>query len=283
MNSDGKASSGGDFVPPRAELWNNMIDAGNAWRNGRLNSPAPQPTRARGTDLLKLKNSSAANRRKGEILKIDGKVIETITDEHIWLDGVEPTNDCRFGILKYPADDGEVQTCQVSGVCLAMVNVTDADHQFAVAVDGEYVLQSATSGPIELLFVPDLPEEEEYPFELECVVRFGQVQGGETQIINFQVVSSDPTTRSALVQIEQRAFRGQVYGSILNDEVVYVYDTRGCYLNKRNEDLTGRFGSAVLMYTDDAAAELHFSEQYEPPERYWCVQDLCCPNIVCED
>lgn len=105
----------------------------------------------------------------------------------------------------------------------------------------------------------------------------------ETQIINFQIVSSDPTTRSALVQIEQRAFRGKVYGSILNDEVVYVYDTRGCYLNKRNEDLTGRFGEAVLMYTDDAAAELHFSNQYEPPERYWCVQDLCCPNIVCED
>lgn len=106
---------------------------------------------------------------------------------------------------------------------------------------------------------------------------------GDMQGINFQVVSSDPTTRSALVQIEQRTFRGQAYGSILNDEVVYVYDTRGCYLNKPNEDLTGRFGFAVLMYVDDAAAELHFSEQYEPPERYWCVQDLCCPNIVCED
>ncbi len=107
--------------------------------------------------------------------------------------------------------------------------------------------------------------------------------GGETQIINFQITSSDPNTRRALVQVEQRAFRGQVYGSILNDEVVYVYDTRGCYLNKKNEDLTGRFGSAVLMYTDDAAAELHFSEQYEPPEKYWCVLDVCCPNIVCED
>ncbi len=170
MNSDGKASPGGDFVPPRAELWNNMIDAGNAWRNGRFNSPAQPPTKSRGTDLLKLKNSSAANRRKGEILKIDGKVIETITDEHIWLDGVEPTDDCRFGILKYPADDGEVQTCQVSGVCLALVNVTDADHQFAVAVDGEYVLQSAFAGPIELLFVP---EGLTPPIQVECVVRFG--------------------------------------------------------------------------------------------------------------
>lgn len=183
MNSDGKASPGGDFVPPRAELWNNMIDAGNAWRNGRLNSPAPQPTRARGTDLLKLKNSSAANRRKGEILKIDGKVIETITDEHIWLDGAEPTDDCRFGILKYPADNNEVQTCQVSGVCLALVNVTDADHQFAVAVEGEYVLQSAFAGPIELLFVPDLPAEEEYPFELECVVRFAANEMARVVII----------------------------------------------------------------------------------------------------
>jgi hypothetical protein len=107
--------------------------------------------------------------------------------------------------------------------------------------------------------------------------------GGQTQIINFQIISSDPTNRSALVQIEQRAFRGTVYGSILEDSVVSVYDTLGCNLNEPNVDLTGRFGQAVLMYTDDAAAALHFSDEYEPPERYWCVTNICCPQVVCEE
>lgn len=111
----------------------------------------------------------------------------------------------------------------------------------------------------------------------------GSGLSGETQVINFQIVSSDPTTRSALVQIEQRAFLGKVFGSFLEDTVVYVYDTLGCNLNEPNEDLTGRFGQAVLMYVDDAAAELHFADQYEPPEKYWVVMNICCPQIVCED
>jgi hypothetical protein len=105
---------------------------------------------------------------------------------------------------------------------------------------------------------------------------------GETQIINFQIASSDPTTRSAIVQIEQRAFKGTAYGSFLEGEVVYVYDTDGCYLNEPSVDLTARRGKAVLMYTDDAAAALHFSGDYSPPEKYWCVLSICCPNASCE-
>lgn len=104
----------------------------------------------------------------------------------------------------------------------------------------------------------------------------------ETQIISFQVVSSDPTVRSALVDIEQRAFKGTVYGSVLDDTVVSVYDTDGCYLNEPNVDLTGRRGKAVLMYTDENAIETHFADFYEPPEKYWNVISLCCPNFTCE-
>lgn len=114
------------------------------------------------------------------------------------------------------------------------------------------------------------------------VVAGGGRGGGETQIINFQIASSDPTTRSATVQIEQRAFTGTVYGSYLEDSVVDVYDTDGCYLNESNVDLTARRGKAVLMYTDASAAELHFPGDYDPPAKYWCVLSICCPNVACE-
>lgn len=166
-DSTGKVKSGDPFKPPPAVIWNGMIDAGLAFAGDQLSSGAPPPTRSRATDLLKLKNSSGLVRRKGEILKIDDKVIETVTDENIWLDGIEPTGDCRFGILKEPADIYDVVTAQVSGVCMALVNVTDEDHEFAFAADEEYVLQSGDSGPLEILWAPDGETG-----ELDCVVRF---------------------------------------------------------------------------------------------------------------
>jgi len=165
-NSDGKASPGSPFKPPAARIWNNMIDAGRAWADGRLNRGAPGATRPRETDIIKLKNTSGELRRKGEILKVQGKAITDLTSESIWLLGVEPTDECYFGILKRPVDMNGVEDTHVSGACMALVNIIDADHTRAEAVDGEFVLQSSDSGPIEILYAPDETGEQ------ECAVRF---------------------------------------------------------------------------------------------------------------
>ena len=106
--------------------------------------------------------------------------------------------------------------------------------------------------------------------------------GGGTKIISFAIVSSDPTARTALVEIRQRSFNGTVYGSILEDSVVSVYDTDGCYLNEPNVELTGRLGKAILMKVDDEAYGLHFDGMYDPPDWYWNVMSICCPSTICE-
>jgi len=170
--SEGKASPGQDFYPPPANLWNNMIDAGRAFADSRLNSPAGPPIRPRETDIIRIKNDSGAARRKGEILKIDGKAIETVTDEQIWLVGKAVTAECRFGIVKKPVEIDGVEALQVSGVCMALVDITDESHTFAEAADGEYVLQSGTTGSIEILHAPAGTGEK------ECVVRFAGGSGG---------------------------------------------------------------------------------------------------------
>lgn len=170
--SEGKVSPGQDFAPPPATVWNNMVDAGRAWADDRLNRGAGDRNRPRETDLIKIKNSSGAVRRRGEILKIDGKAIEEITDENVWLVGTVPTEACRFGILKDPADTNAVERLQVSGVVgVAMVNITDESHTSAEAADGEYVLQSGTTGSIEILYAPPGTGEK------ECVVRFAGGSG----------------------------------------------------------------------------------------------------------
>ena len=124
-NSDGKASPGSPFKPPAARIWNNMVDAGRAHADSLLNGGPPNPIRPRETDIIKAKNNSGALRRTGEILRISGKAIQTVTDENKWLLGVEPTDDGYFGILQEPAAISGIASLQVSGCCMALVNVTD--------------------------------------------------------------------------------------------------------------------------------------------------------------
>ena len=181
-HSDDKASPGQPFRAPKAEIWNGMVDAGNAYRAGRLSNGVPQPTRPRETDIIKLKNASSGNRARGQILRIDGKAITDLTDEHIWLIGQAPTADDYFGILKEPIADGEIGRVQVSGCCLALVDVVDADHTRAKAVDSEYVLESSDDGPLEILFAPGGTGEQ------ECVVRFGG--GDSTKLFRFTLNAS---------------------------------------------------------------------------------------------
>lgn len=171
-NNAGKASPGSPFVPPPAVIWNNMVDAGRAWADGQLNNGAPTPNRPRATDLIRIKNDCGANRERGEILLISGKAITDLAEESIWLLGDTPTANGYFAILKQPIQSGEVGTAQVSGCCLATIDVIDIDHTRAKPSAGDYVLESSTDGPIEIIYSPGLTGEQ------ECVVRFGSSGGG---------------------------------------------------------------------------------------------------------
>ncbi len=166
-NSEGKASAGQPFKPPKAEIWNSMIDAGNAFRNNQLSNGVPDRTKPRQTDIIKVKNDCGQNRARGEILSLTNKAVTDLSDEHIWLIGSETTNCNYFGILKEPIAIDGIGDCQVSGCCMAQVDVIDVDHTCAKVAAGSYVLESSTTGPIEILYKPNGTGE------LECVVRFG--------------------------------------------------------------------------------------------------------------
>lgn len=232
-DSTGKASPGSPFRPPPATIWNNMVDAGRAFADGQLSSGPPGATRPRSTDTLRLKNSSGAGRRKGEILKIEGKVITDLTDESIWLDGVDVTDDCRFGILKDPAESNEVVAAQVSGMCLALVNVTDTDHTFAVAADGEHVLQSGESGPLEILFAPGGTGER------ECVVRFSgrrsTATAGGCGACNEPAGTNDIEVDENLIASEFYEFNPFCSGAL---NLLFTFDAGGTWLGSADGGMT---------------------------------------------
>jgi hypothetical protein len=183
-DSTGKASAGDPFRPPPATIWNSMIDAGRAFSNSQLGDGSSQPIRPRPTDIIRIKNTSGAARRRGEILRIDGKAIDTVTAEHIWLTGVVTTADGYFGILRDPVQDTEIAPLQVDSACMALVEITDIAHKSANVTAGNYVLQSAESGPIDILFAPDGLGEK------ECAVRFSGGSGGGTHQIEFTAVDA---------------------------------------------------------------------------------------------
>jgi len=107
--------------------------------------------------------------------------------------------------------------------------------------------------------------------------------GGGAKAISFAIVSTDYSNRSALVEIRQRTFSGQVFGSILDDTVVTVYDTDGCFLNEPSVDLTGRLGKAMLFIVDGEAIDAHFKDDGDySPKKYWNVFNLCCPHNECD-
>ena len=128
-----------------------MVHAGQAWAQSQFGNGTPDRTRQRSTDCIVIKNTCGADRKAGDILKVDGNAINVITAEHIWLKGIEPTIYGTFGILREPLANGGVGVAQVSGVCMARVNITDAAHTHAYMAHANYVLQSSTGGPIRIL------------------------------------------------------------------------------------------------------------------------------------
>jgi hypothetical protein len=176
MPSD-KASPGEKFQAPSAQTWNRMVDAGNAYADGRLQRPKVDPVKALPTDLIDVLNKTCGNRRKGEVVKICDKAVTNITEEHKWLLGATTDAAGCFAILKSAAMRDQVVPAQVSGVCLAWVQVNNESHNRARLLDGEVVLRSATTGQCEILYKdPGIGER-------FCVVRIVQscVDQAETE------------------------------------------------------------------------------------------------------
>jgi len=272
-----KVQPGQAWHPPSAadqNAWSETAD--DFMRRRRLGKVHPKSRLRTQTDIIKVKNTSGGDRRKGEVLGVFDKLVN-LDDEHIWLDGDAPASDQGgFGILKRPTPSGKIDELQVSGAVIAFVEILDVDHGRAIVVDGDHVLQSAGSGPVQILWAPTGLTGEQ-----ECVVLLG---GGSTACheVRFQVVSADPSTRTALGEILSRppdCALGDIPEATLGGTVIEICDPMGCFFNEPNEELTGRQGWARYM--------MPVSENIcQPDPNYlvpqWEVFSLCCAVPDCD-
>jgi hypothetical protein len=144
-----------------------MVDAGEAYRLGRLSQNPGDAAKGIKTDVIKVRNDSGVSRARGEVVGDFSTLLSDLTAESIWVAGDEPVLGKSFGVYLKDVPDGEIEECQVSGVCLAIVNVTDVGHERADISGTGHKLQSAADGPVELIFVPGGVAEQ------MCVVKLG--------------------------------------------------------------------------------------------------------------
>ena len=118
--------------------------------------------------VVKVKNDSGGNLAAGTVVELSSSLLTTLDRQHLWLSGIARAgNDPGFGVLIEPIKSGEIGLCQVSGVCLASVDIQDADNTHARLVASSTTLKGCFGGPVEILQKPSGTGVK------TCVVRLG--------------------------------------------------------------------------------------------------------------
>jgi hypothetical protein len=102
---------------------------------------------------LQVRNDSGGDLPKGSVVCLNELILDDdqLSDFHIWLSGIVPNDTDPYGILRQPLLDGDIGPCQLSGIVLALVNITTDEHGYARVKSGETVLESAKRGPVRIL------------------------------------------------------------------------------------------------------------------------------------
>jgi hypothetical protein len=104
-------------------------------------------------NLVKARNDVGSNLTRGSVVDVGDTILTGLSvfdPHHLWHEGNEQAGG-HYGVFRTDVPDGEIAECQLTGVCIARVNVTDEDHTFAVPTAGETYFTSASSGEIQIL------------------------------------------------------------------------------------------------------------------------------------
>lgn len=163
-----------DKIPAIAapSVWTATFAAGQAYKQQQLGTGGGSGRLVISPSIVRVKNLTEANRRAGDVVSIGDSLLDELDPENLWFEGVDADTDKSFGILTKGLADEEIGPCQVSGVCIAYVNVTSTSHRFAKLKEGQYNLESAASGSVEILYKPSGTGE------LQCAVLLGMGSQG---------------------------------------------------------------------------------------------------------
>jgi hypothetical protein len=156
----GKATPGQDIYSSplgSARVINRVVEAGDDYaQRRRLSNGGPPVGFPLPTDLVKVKNSTGADRAAGSVLQIGNRLLTTLDREHLWVDGIAPTAQGvpNVAVLLGAHPSTAILPAQVQGACLALVNVTHTGDRFCYVQSGQYVLKGCAIGHHRILEDP---------------------------------------------------------------------------------------------------------------------------------
>lgn len=197
-----------------ARRWNDAADAGQWFAQsqalGSSNGRAIGPVNP---CLVQVKNDTGGNLASGAVVELSSSLLTTLDRKHVWLSGIIRAGaDPVCGVAIEPIYDDAIGTVQVSGVCLASVDIIDADNTHARVVPSSTQLTGDFGGYARILHKPSGTGVK------LCVV----LLGGFEQTIRKAVATSTITASgSGTANVE---IAGSVVGSVT---VYYDHMTGG--------------------------------------------------------
>lgn len=150
----GDKAFGSKPVNTRPRLHNRFVDATAFYeQQQRLGSGRPPKPLILDKNIIKCRNNVGTNLTRGSVIDVSDYLLtgNAIYDPvSLWFNGDEPAGG-HYAVFRGAVEDGEIADAQLTGVCIARVNITDANHNFATPTSGQTYFTSATSGEIQIL------------------------------------------------------------------------------------------------------------------------------------
>lgn len=135
--------------------YNDAVDAGQWFaqqqalgRGGLPLSVAVNPC------VVRVRNDSGGDLTAGSVVEI-GAATVTIQRQYLWFSAAARSgNDPFCGVLLESIPDGKYGDCQISGVCMADIDVVDTDNTHARVVPGSTQLKGDFGGWARIVYKP---------------------------------------------------------------------------------------------------------------------------------
>lgn len=155
---------------------------------GQGKSPYYSPPTDR--TVISARNESGVTVRLGEVLECDGSPLTAVDRTYPIVSAFTPDlTRSTFGVTLNAMTTNQIDEIQLTGVCVAKVNILDEAHKFASRANASRVLQSGAAGPVKIIFKPTGSTP---PEERECIVQIGEEPG--VQVVMARATAAPSTS-----------------------------------------------------------------------------------------